>query len=104
MWEMIIKIMFEPSVACIEKIRLKGRFVQNKKITRSEWKYEHQNNHDAKSWLETKRLYPYCRYTSFFICQKKEKKFNSLSKNLCGLPGVGKGITTYFLTFFVPLC
>ena len=28
---MIIKIMFEPSAACIEKIRLKGRFVQNKK-------------------------------------------------------------------------
>ena len=68
----------------------------------SEWKYEHPNHHDTKSWLETKGCTPTAdTHRSFFV--KKGKKFNSLSNNLYGLPGVGK-ITTSSLSFFVSLC
>ena len=64
--------MFEPSVACIEKITLKGRLGQNK-ISHGLNEYDHPNNHDAKSWLETKGCTPTVdTHRSFFV--KKGKK------------------------------
>ena len=90
--------MFNQSVACIEKITLKVRLVQNK--------ISHGVNGSMNTRTIMMQRVACCTPTvdthrSFFV--KKGKKFNSLSNNLYGLPGVGK-ITTSSLTFFVSLC
>ena len=90
--------MFEPSVACIEKITLKVGLVRNK--------ISHGVNGSMNTRTIMMQRVACCTPTadthrSFFV--KKGKKFNSLSNNLYGLRRVGK-ITTSSLTFFVSLC